>query len=178
MSDSVQIIQGQDSSIVITQNVVNLVQTQTSNDPVVIDRVTEGPQGAIGPQGPVGPQGPIGPQGLQGPVGPQGPRGEKGDRGDPGAALLTVHQSYEWSNANPILLLGEVGIESDTRKVKVGDGVTHWNDLDYFLYVPPSISNADLSNVGDGSVLVYRDSVNKFVATKLLNQQSIDAGEF
>jgi hypothetical protein len=152
MSDSVVVIQGQDSSIVITQDVANLVQT--SNDPVVIDRISEGPQG---------------PRGLQ---------GEKGDRGDPGAALLTVHKSYEWSNSNPVLMLGEVGVEFDTRKIKIGDGVTSWNDLDYFMYVPPSISNADLSNVSDGSILVYKDSVNKFVATKLLNQQSVDAGEF
>jgi hypothetical protein len=75
-------------------------------------------------------------------------------------------------------MLGEVGVEFDTRKIKIGDGVTSWNDLDYFMYVPPSISNADLSNVSDGSILVYKDSVNKFVATKLLNQQSVDAGEF
>ncbi len=38
----------------------------------------------------------------------------------------------EWESANPILLDGEWAIEKDTRKIKVGDGVTPWEDLTYF----------------------------------------------
>jgi hypothetical protein len=40
--------------------------------------------------------------------------------------------SANWSAANPILLAGEMGIESDTGKIKFGDGVTAWNSLNYF----------------------------------------------
>lgn len=40
--------------------------------------------------------------------------------------------AQEWLNANPILFPGEIGIESDTNRVKHGDGVTHWNDLPYW----------------------------------------------
>lgn len=29
-----------------------------------------------------------------------------------------------WSSVNPVLLKGEIGIEIDTRKMKVGDGTT------------------------------------------------------
>jgi len=36
-----------------------------------------------------------------------------------------------WTSANPILLLGELGHESDTDKLKIGDGVTNWNSLTY-----------------------------------------------
>lgn len=36
-----------------------------------------------------------------------------------------------WTSANPILLDGEMGIESDTDKFKIGDGVTAWNALPY-----------------------------------------------
>lgn len=36
-----------------------------------------------------------------------------------------------WLAANPILALGEGGLETDTRKLKYGDGVTAWNSLDY-----------------------------------------------
>lgn len=36
-----------------------------------------------------------------------------------------------WKTKNPVLLSNEIGIESDTRKFKFGDGVTHWNDLPY-----------------------------------------------
>ena len=36
-----------------------------------------------------------------------------------------------WAAVNPILQLGEIGYETDTNKLKVGDGVTEWNDLGY-----------------------------------------------
>lgn len=35
----------------------------------------------------------------------------------------------EWSNANPTLANGEVGIDTDLKKFKIGDGVTAWNSL-------------------------------------------------
>lgn len=36
-----------------------------------------------------------------------------------------------WEYVNPILIEGEMGIESDTKLFKFGDGVTPWNDLGY-----------------------------------------------
>jgi hypothetical protein len=36
-----------------------------------------------------------------------------------------------WTAANPVLKLGEPGLETDTRKVKYGDGATAWNALAY-----------------------------------------------
>jgi hypothetical protein len=35
------------------------------------------------------------------------------------------------SEANPLLARREVAVEIDTGKIKVGDGVTSWNDLPY-----------------------------------------------
>lgn len=35
----------------------------------------------------------------------------------------------EWAAANPILASGEIGFETDTKLMKMGDGVTAWNDL-------------------------------------------------
>lgn len=40
-------------------------------------------------------------------------------------------EGSEWTEKNPILLAGEIGIEKDTGKFKFGDGVTNWNDLEY-----------------------------------------------
>mgnify|MGYP003638611873 CR=1 FL=1 len=39
--------------------------------------------------------------------------------------------STEWTSANPTLSDGELGYETDTRKRKVGDGTTNWNNLPY-----------------------------------------------
>lgn len=38
-----------------------------------------------------------------------------------------------WTSVNPVLLEGEVGIETDTKKQKIGDGSTPWNNLAYDL---------------------------------------------
>lgn len=37
----------------------------------------------------------------------------------------------EWAAANPILADREFVVETDTKKNKIGDGVTHYNDLPY-----------------------------------------------
>ena len=37
-----------------------------------------------------------------------------------------------WTSTNPILAQGEVGFETNTRKLKVGDGTTAWNSLSYY----------------------------------------------
>lgn len=36
-----------------------------------------------------------------------------------------------WNSENPVLKKGEIGIEIDTRKMKVGDGTTAWRALSY-----------------------------------------------
>ena len=37
-----------------------------------------------------------------------------------------------WTSVNPVLGSGEPGFEIDTNRMKVGDGSTSWNNLDYF----------------------------------------------
>ena len=37
----------------------------------------------------------------------------------------------QWTSTNPILEDGEIGFESDTTNLKVGDGETAWDDLPY-----------------------------------------------
>ena len=39
--------------------------------------------------------------------------------------------AQNWTNANPILLSGEVGIETDTDRLKIGTG-NSWNDTNYY----------------------------------------------
>ena len=38
-----------------------------------------------------------------------------------------------WASVNPVLALGEPGVETDTLKVKVGDGSNAWNSLGYTI---------------------------------------------
>jgi hypothetical protein len=51
---------------------------------------------------------------------------------------MTIHLmsrrdiAADWTTDNPVLYLGEQGLEMDTRMYKVGDGITAWNDLPYW----------------------------------------------
>lgn len=38
----------------------------------------------------------------------------------------------QWTTANTLLAQGEIGLELDTNKIKVGDGTTSWNSLGYY----------------------------------------------
>lgn len=39
--------------------------------------------------------------------------------------------SVEWAVKNPVLRAGEPGYEVDKKRLKVGDGLTSWNELSY-----------------------------------------------
>jgi hypothetical protein len=64
--------------------------------------------------------------------------------------------AQEWSNVNPTLAIGELGIEIDTGRIKIGDGVTSWNSLKYERPVE-SITNTP-------NTLVQRDADGNFQA--------------
>lgn len=55
--------------------------------------------------------------------------------------------STEWTSLNPTLLEGEIGFESDTNKLKVGNGVDAWNNLEYVA--GSDSSDVDISNLVD-----------------------------
>jgi hypothetical protein len=41
--------------------------------------------------------------------------------------------AQQWTDANPRLAAGEIGLEIDTNKFKIGDDVNFWDDLAYFV---------------------------------------------
>ena len=45
--------------------------------------------------------------------------------------ILRNDTSENWSSANPVLQLGELGIDTTEKKIKIGDGTTPWNELDF-----------------------------------------------
>jgi hypothetical protein len=52
--------------------------------------------------------------------------------------------AQQWTDANPRLAAGEIGLETDTNKFKIGDDVNFWDDLAYF------VNADDLSGELDG----------------------------
>ena len=59
--------------------------------------------------------------------------------------VLRNDTAQNWLTANPILLKGEAGYETDTNKLKFGDGTTNYNGLPYF---------------GGTSIAVYETEIN------------------
>lgn len=47
--------------------------------------------------------------------------------------LLRRDSSTNWETQNPVLLSGEPGYETDTGKLKVGDGSSQWLSLNYYI---------------------------------------------
>ena len=56
----------------------------------------------------------------------------------------------EWTAANPVLLVGEIGVETDTRRYKIGDGTTAWAGLSY--YVDGVAIRGQCSKMTDGAI--------------------------
>ena len=87
--------------------------------------------------------------------------------------------AQQWANVNPILAQGELGIEIDTSRIKIGDGVTPWNSLKYERPIETESNTAN--------TLVKRDADGNFsagaitgslignaaTATRLANTRSI-----
>lgn len=44
-----------------------------------------------------------------------------------------IDSAANWTSGDPILRAGELAVESDTLRLKMGDGVTAWSALDYVL---------------------------------------------
>lgn len=75
--------------------------------------------------------------------------------------LLRNDVATAWTTANPVLMKGEIGIETDTNKFKIGDGVKAWSALPYV--------GTDIEIVGSGSVIVdavVNKSTGKLTLTK------------
>lgn len=47
--------------------------------------------------------------------------------------IMRNDTAANWASKNPVLTLGELGVETDTRKFKIGDGTTAYNSLKYGL---------------------------------------------
>jgi hypothetical protein len=67
----------------------------------------------------------------------------------------------EWSNANPVLAQGEVGLETNSRRFKVGDGVTNWNSLEYGGLEGPRKSNY-INLVMEGAIAPPVNGLSRF----------------
>lgn len=68
-----------------------------------------------------------------------------------------------WTSVDPTLAQGELGVETDTNKFKVGDGSTAWSSIDYlidassygYLNIPPVGTKTGSYTLATGDVGKY-----------------------
>jgi len=63
---------------------------------------------------------------------------------------LRSDTAANWTAANPVLLAGEIGVETDTRRYKIGDGTTAWAGLSY--YIDGVAIRGQCSKMTDGAI--------------------------
>lgn len=74
----------------------------------------------------------------------------------------------EWIDANPVLADGEIGIETDTLKLKVGNGLSNWLSISYMNVVPSELLELvqdymnDTIVAGTGLDKSYNDSAGTY----------------
>jgi len=79
----------------------------------------------------------------------------------------------QWISTNsgngPVLNSGEIGFESDTNKFKIGDGVNHWINLDYFADINSTV------NPAFGSSITFEGATdNAFETTLVVTDPTAD----
>jgi hypothetical protein len=57
----------------------------------------------------------------------------------------------EWISTNPVLASGEPGYETDTTRLKMGDGTTAWSGIPYSYIVPTGFLGGNNINISLGS---------------------------
>ena len=69
-----------------------------------------------------------------------------------------------WTANNPLLKDGEIGIETDTLKFKIGNGSSRWNNLTFYAF-----------KVGSADGVATLDASGKVPLSQLPDQVSLDA---
>jgi len=84
-----------------------------------------------------------------------------------------------WTSANPTLAQGELGVETDTSKIKVGDGSTAWSSLSYLIdtgnYVTPTYTG-DIDITGELIVDSYNQSYSAVTSSSNATTVDCEAG--
>ena len=101
----------------------------------------------------------------------------------------------EWASANPILAQGEIGVNLDGNRFKIGTGLTSWNNLDYTAVfdvvvqsptapiVYPTFANASgttsigIASTGSTSVVYIPSSGNLGIGTTNATSKLTVAGD-
>lgn len=72
-----------------------------------------------------------------------------------------------WLSIDPVLYRGEIGIEIDTNKIKIGDGSRKWSELPYFVSSDDPVADEILTRVStlEGKVVTIEGQLGSIQGT-------------
>ena len=90
--------------------------------------------------------------------------------------IIKVHlqqkrdSAENWQANNPVLMFGEIGYDTINNKIKIGDGVTHWNDLDWLNATDPNalydiiinVDNSEADKIGVAQMDITKNEDKSF----------------
>lgn len=95
-----------------------------------------------------------------------------------------------WTSNNPVLATGEPGLETDTKKLKFGDGSTAWNSLNYAtnggtasgspaqLSQNLSVNGYNITSSSNGNIIIVPDGTGNIQLTPASGHVTISAVNF
>ena len=84
--------------------------------------------------------------------------------------VLCAKTAETWATDTTVLLKGELGIESDTRKVKIGNGTNVFKDLPYATITPEEVQSLISAASHSHSNKAILDATTASFTTALLNK--------
>lgn len=93
---------------------------------------------------------------------------------------LRTDTAANWASNNPVLALGELGLVSDTKAYKIGDGSTAWNSLSYrelsglFDSIVMDAGAPDPSTPSGDDIAVYGTKIADRAFVKWIGSSGLD----
>ena len=75
----------------------------------------------------------------------------------------------EWTSANPTLAKGEIGLENDTGKFKLGDGTKNWTSLPYATMTVAEINTELAKKANTSAIPAVVDNLTSTSTTSALS---------
>lgn len=75
----------------------------------------------------------------------------------------------EWTTANPTLAKGEIGLENDTGKFKLGDGTKNWTTLPYATMTVAEINTELAKKANTSAIPAVVDNLTSTSTTSALS---------
>lgn len=80
--------------------------------------------------------------------------------------------SSNWTSVNPTLAQGELGVETNTSKIKIGDGTTTWNSLAYLIDPSTFISTTGVQTLTNKTISADDNTLSGLAASSFVLSDS------